>query len=197
MNSLLNFLANFDYQALLFFNSWIDRTPSLDFLFKFLAVGLIYIFPFLFIIGYFWSQESKKVMVMSALSGVFCWQVVSKLVSIFYFRARPSASELIDLKEIIFHRPDYSFPSDHAMFVASVAVMFWLYGYKKLSYWTGGIGILIVIMRVVVAVHYPLDIVAGLILGSLISWALFKNRCFMEKYIVIPIEKIIFRLIKH
>ncbi|NCN24918.1 phosphatase PAP2 family protein, partial [Candidatus Berkelbacteria bacterium] len=106
-------------------------------------------------------------------------------------------SELIDLKEIVFHRPDYSFPSDHAMFVASVATMFWLYGYKKLSYWTGGIGILIVIMRVVVAVHYPLDIVAGLILGSLISWALFKNRCFMEKYIVIPIEKIIFRLIKH
>ena len=196
MSSLVNLLANFDNQTLLFFNSWIDNLPAFGFLFKLLAVGLIYLFPVILTIGYFWSRDAKKVMVMSAVSGVFCWQAVGKIVSIFYYRSRPSASELIDLKEIFFHRPDYSFPSDHAMFIAAVATMFWFYGYKKLSHWTWGIGILIVVMRVVAAVHYPLDIVAGLIIGALVSFVLYKNRYFMEKYISLPIEKIIFRVLK-
>lgn len=195
--NFLDRLVAWDYQALSFFNSLVGKSSGFDFLLKFLAVGLIYVIPILLVIGYFWSSQAKRVMIMAALAGLFAWRIVGKLVSVIYFRERPFTNIKIDLKEIIFHRPTYSFPSDHALFLAAIFMVFWLYGYRKLAVFAGVIGITVSLMRITVGLHYPLDIVSGVILGLLAGCTFFWQREFLERYIAKPIETMIYKVIKH
>lgn len=68
---------------------------------------------------------------------------------------------------------EYSFPSGHATSAAAFCICFiWYYGFKK--YW--GIifvPILMAITRLYFVVHYPTDVIAGLLIGTLASLAAF------------------------
>jgi undecaprenyl-diphosphatase len=194
--SLIDRIVFWDYQTLLFLNGWMKSAPQFDFLFKFLAVGLVYLVPAILIIGYLYSSHDKKIIIMSALAGLFSWRVIGKLTSAFYFRERPFTNTIIDLKEIVFHRPTYSFPSDHAIFFASIFLIFWLYGYRKLAVFILIIGLTNSLMRIMVGLHYPLDILAGWMLGLAVAGIFFWQRKFLERYLARPIEKAIYKIIR-
>lgn len=73
-----------------------------------------------------------------------------------------------------------SFPSSHAAISAAVASLFWLeYGlYAGLP--VACLSLIISYSRVYVGVHYPFDVIVGMILGALISYlvVLFSRRFF-------------------
>ncbi|TSC92327.1 MAG: hypothetical protein CEN89_752 [Candidatus Berkelbacteria bacterium Licking1014_7] len=134
---------------------------------------------------------------MAGLAGVAAWQAVGMLIGAVYFRERPFIAATIDLKEILFHRPTYSFPSDHALCFAAIVGIFWFYGYKKLASFILFVGLANGLTRVAVGMHYPFDILAGWILGFLTAAIIYWQKNFIEKYIAQPIEKLIYKIIRH
>ncbi|MGI5228048.1 phosphatase PAP2 family protein [Actinoallomurus sp. CA-142502] len=65
---------------------------------------------------------------------------------------------------------DYSFPSNHAVLAAAAAVAVWRID-RRLGVVAAVNAVVIAASRVYIGVHYPHDVVAGLLLGALVAWA--------------------------
>jgi undecaprenyl-diphosphatase len=65
---------------------------------------------------------------------------------------------------------DYSFPSDHAVMAGAVAAGVWLAN-RRLGLVTAALAVLMAFTRVYVGAHFPLDVVAGLVVGAGIALA--------------------------
>jgi len=99
----------------------------------------------------------------AALIAVGVQQIVVKLVD----EGRPYAL-LPDTLVLITRTTDPSFPSDHACVCGAVAAG--LFFVDRRLGWIGGIAALIMAFaRVYVGAHWPLDVVAGLVLGAAIA----------------------------
>ena len=68
---------------------------------------------------------------------------------------------------------DFSFPSGHAAFFMGLAVAIFLH-HKKAGYLFFVFALIIGIARIVAGVHFPVDILAGYLLGGIISYLLIK-----------------------
>lgn len=64
---------------------------------------------------------------------------------------------------------DYSFPSDHAVMAGAVAVGV-LLANRRLGLITAALAVLMAFARVYVGAHFPLDVVAGLLVGAAVAW---------------------------
>lgn len=67
------------------------------------------------------------------------------------------------------HSKDPSFPSDHAVIAGAVAAGMILVAYRALAWAAALVAVLLAFSRVYVAAHYPHDVLAGLLLGVLVS----------------------------
>jgi len=144
---------------------------------KLIAEYLIYLVPVILIVLWFWPvspsasrggpRESKKAALKAVLAGgvgLSIAKVIGPIIN------RPRPFEGGSIHEILFHRPDYSFPSDHAILLFALTFSFWLSGYKKLAIVMFGLSLFISAARIAVGVHFPSDIISGGILGIFIAW---------------------------
>ena len=74
---------------------------------------------------------------------------------------------LPEAHKLIVYGLNDSFPSGHAMFFASLAVAVAIY-HRRLGILLLALAFLIGVMRIIVGVHYPIDIIGGLVLGALL-----------------------------
>jgi undecaprenyl-diphosphatase len=66
----------------------------------------------------------------------------------------------------LFHAPDASFPSNHAVFCFAAAFSLWSNGIRKRIGWIlFGLACLVCWARVYLGVHFPFDMVGGLLVG--------------------------------
>lgn len=158
---MLGKIQNFDEKILLPLNLYFSSHGG--FLNKFLAEFLIYSLPLILIVLWFWSKQAKKIALKALFSAILAWPIFSYLVGHFVNRPRPF--EISGVQELIFHRPSYSFPSDHAAALFAVAFSFWLSGYKKLSIAMFVIASVISFFRIATGIHWPTDILAGVLIG--------------------------------
>lgn len=161
-------LLNLDQSWLVALNNFGSSSKFTRLIFKISGEYLIYIFPIILIVLWFWQQSAKKVALRAALAGIIAWLLISRIIGILVARPRPFESGQI--KELFFHRPTYSFPSDHAAFLFAVSLSFWLSGYKKLSIFSFILAIIISFARIAAGIHYPLDIIVGAVLGIIVAW---------------------------
>ncbi|MEI6266377.1 MAG: phosphatase PAP2 family protein [bacterium] len=155
---------------------------SSDFLksgFVFLAEYLIYLVPLVLIILWFYSPKSKKVALTSFFSGTIALGA-GLLLSSEIKRARPFDG--LGIQEVLFHRPDYSFPSHHAILLFACAFALWFCGYKKLGKWMIIMAGIITISRVAVGVHYPSDIIIGGLLGFIVAWSIYRLDPLLDRF---------------
>jgi undecaprenyl-diphosphatase len=188
--ALWNSILNLDDRILRGANSLVGHWQWVDVLVQVLSVYVVYLVPIILVMLWFYSHHSKKVALQAFGSGLLAWFVFSKFISHYlWYRSRPYVAN-DNLKELIFTRPDYSFPSDHAALLVALTVSVWLSGYRKLGIGLMIMAIVVGVTRVVAGVHYPLDVLAGAGIGfvavMIVRWL---DRP-LTKYIYNPIIKI-------
>lgn len=196
---MLNLLRSIDHNIFYWLNNHlIGQANWLDAILKFLAVYLTYAVPLglVFVWFFFRSEKNHKTMLAAFFSGVVAWQVVARIIGLFHFRLRPF-SDLAGVKELVFHVPTYSFPSDHASFLAALTTYFYLVGlsaeasakagYKKIGNLMLIITLLVSFTRVVTGLHWPADIIAGWIVGILTALLFWRLRQPIDKWIISPL----------
>ena len=98
--------------------------------------------------------------------------VISELLSKLIDRSRPFvASKEITL--LIPHDADGGFPSHHTTVMVAIAVALWFrnHNFGRLLF---TLAIVSGVARVGAGIHYPTDILAGLIIGAATSWSIHK-----------------------
>jgi len=167
-------ILEIDQQVFLYLNSLlVGKSAVLDALVKFSGIYLIYGLPVILLALWFLYPAHRKELFLSLIACLFSWFVVTKLaVPSIWFRARPDLA-LIGAKELLFHRPDYSFPSDHATALFAFVFGLYAFGWRRAAGWFLAYTLLIVTARVALGTHFPLDIIAGAV-SALIGVLLIK-----------------------
>jgi membrane-associated phospholipid phosphatase len=100
------------------------------------------------------------------ISGVFAW-VVATVIKYIVVSPRPFLF-FEDVKPLFLHGGMESFPSGHATFFSAIAVALYL-KHKNIGILYILVAIIISLARVIAGVHFPVDILAGWILGAIIA----------------------------
>jgi undecaprenyl-diphosphatase len=113
----------------------------------------------------------KKSEVFSAFfDGALAWLFAYVLKFIFHV-SRPF--EVLDGVTALFPEKGFAFPSGHATFFMALAVSLFFF-HKKAGYLFISFAVVIGIARIMAGVHFPLDILAGFVLGALVSISMNK-----------------------
>ena len=110
--------------------------------------------------------------VEAVIAALFVRFVLVEAFYKFHFRLRPFAHDGIKLL-IPYDINQTSFPSGHASFFFALSTIIYAYN-KKIGIAFYVVSFLIVISRIFVGVHWPSDVVAGIILGVIMGWVINK-----------------------
>ncbi len=152
------------------------RSEFLDLIFIFFAKYsgyLLIVFLLFFLFKDF--KKYKFLPVLALFSGFFSRYGVIELIRFFSYRPRPFLGD--NILPLIGHTPTSSFPSGHTAFFFAFSTIIFLYN-KKAGYVFFAVSFLIGFSRVVSGIHWPFDILGGIIVGIITGWALF---CLFKK----------------
>lgn len=170
---------NYDSIIFSFFHGIVGTSSFLDFLGVFFAKYwpyflIVYFFTFLLFSKRDWKKKFYE-FTLVATSCIIGNGIIVALFRLIYFKPRPP---LVFVFDPLISLPDSSsFPSGHATFFAALAFAVFCFS-KKRGWFYFVSAIVIGIARIFVGVHYPLDILAGLVLGAVsafIAWMIFKK----------------------
>ncbi|HTK03736.1 MAG TPA: phosphatase PAP2 family protein [Alphaproteobacteria bacterium] len=135
---------------------------------EFLASFLIYLMFAGLIILWFVDGKIKKEQVLHALFAAFTAYAITAIIKILFPTMRPFRVEH-DLLPLTLTIPnDGSFPSGHTAEAFALAITVWLHD-KKVGWIYLIVALLVGAGRVLAHVHYPIDIVGGALIGTLVA----------------------------
>jgi len=156
-------------------NNFAGHNQKLDKLIIFLALYSPYIFIAVLIYLWFKTNKNAKNIALYAIYAVLLGLALNFIIGQLYFHARPFAQGLG--QTLIQHNADSSFPSDHTTFMFSIAFMLLFFKTtKKIGLSLSLFGLLAAFSRIYVGVHFPLDIIASLLVASLAANFIFLWR---------------------
>jgi undecaprenyl-diphosphatase len=120
----------------------------------------------MFLLGKRPSRRGAVTAGLSAVAAVAIAQIVTAVVD----RARPFVADPL-VHVFVHHGPDRSFPSDSATAAFAIAVA--LLAYKPRLGWVAlALAVAMGIGRIAAGMHYPTDILAGVVLGAGVAMVL-------------------------
>jgi len=175
---ILNILISYDKQLLLFLHSRGSITWDNFWLFITNPIHWIPLFLGLFFLGYKAIGLKKTVLttLLTAIGGVISLLIVDSIKN-FVQRVRPINDASINNSiRILVEQNDFSFVSGHATVSFTITFMlFWVlknhYKYAMLLFL---FPILFAYSRIYLAVHFPIDVVVGMLLGYIIAFIFYK-----------------------
>ena len=130
-----------------------------------------------------WNQRG----VLSAISTVFVANVLVKLLNLVYHRPRPFATHAMKL---LFYRPsDSSFPSNGTVVAFSVAASVWPFN-RTVGAVMYMLACLFGLARVCSGVHYPTDILGGMLLAMSVAYVITKRAGFLDRLWTLIIRRL-------
>ena len=157
---------NFDYQIFKLINDLAGKNQYLDWLGIFAAKYLIFLMVIALILGLLIKRDRnyRLAIIKAFISGTFAY-VINYLIGFIYFRPRPfvlnQVVKLIDKSPL-----EKSFPSGHATVAFAMAFSLYFYN-KKLGVILLVLALIVGLGRIYVGVHYPMDILGGVLVGFL------------------------------
>ncbi|WP_442600567.1 undecaprenyl-diphosphatase [Paenibacillus sp. KN14-4R] len=157
-------LDQIDYNGFELINNLSQTISFLNPFMKFLAGSAEYLFYAAVIIYWFTRTDKNRRMIFIALLSAAIGLGISVLLGDFFYRDRPFVAH--NVFQLIPHAINASFPSDHATASFAIAMSIWLYRRKEGWAWLA-LATAISFSRVWVGVHYPLDVISGMVNGVL------------------------------
>ncbi|MFF9348867.1 phosphatase PAP2 family protein [Streptomyces sp. NPDC014734] len=117
------------------------------------------------------ASPSRTAMALCAPFVVVAAYLVNDLVKSFFHEQRPCRTLHVVTVEACPALGDWSFPSNHAAIAAAAATAIWLTD-RRLGAIAVPAAVLMAASRVWIGVHYPHDVLIGLVTGVVIAWAL-------------------------
>lgn len=162
-----------DIKLLYFLNNLIGKSHFFDVLIVFFASYLQYFLVAAFLLILYFSAYSKRekiyIFLTTVVSVIVARLVVTEFIRFLYHRSRPFIDHQL---HTLISENRWSFPSGHSAFFFAMAAAIYLYNKK----WGAGFFIAAILMnisRVIAGVHYPSDILGGLIVGILTAYVVF------------------------
>lgn len=177
-----------DITLLYFLNNLAGKSQIFDILTIFLANYFQYFLVIVFLLLLYFSAYSKRdklcIFWVTTVSVIVARFGIVEIIRLFYHRPRPFITYPL---RPLFLNNEWSFPSGHSTFFFAMATAIFLYN-KKWGIWFFIAAVLVSISRVIAGVHYPSDILGGLIVGVITAYIVFY---FAEKIKVKSITKTI------
>lgn len=152
-------------QLLLSINGWAGKSHLLDNIMIFCASYLVYIIFLIaaVIMADCAHRRAWKPVIYFFMTLAITF-ILSQLASMLNFDHRPFMD--YNLTQLVAHASGKSFPSDHTTVTAGIAFgLLFFTRFKKLGWIVLVVAALIGFARVFVGIHYPLDILGGLVTG--------------------------------
>ncbi len=170
---------SFDHSLVFWLNfDVLGMSTSLNSTVVFFAVYFPYVVALLFVFFAFrqWPLAYQRlVLVAEGISAGIAARIGVEIIRLFIPRLRPLVVDHI--AHVLFIETSYSFPSGHASFFFALSTIVYFYN-KRWGFWFFIASASIGFARVVAGVHYPTDILGGMILGIAVGWGIhwcFKN----------------------
>jgi undecaprenyl-diphosphatase len=160
-------LTHLDYHFFQLVNHLAVSDRSLNPLMIFLAERAEYIFFAGILFYWFFQKRQNRRMVVEAALSACIALAVTALIGMFFYRDRPFVAHHVHW--LIPHAKNASFPSDHATAGFVIATAIWIWRKRDGWLWlllAAGISL----SRVWTGVHYPLDVIAGMIIGVSVAF---------------------------
>lgn len=123
------------------------------------------------------TRQKHQIGVFVALGSMGLSSLTVYILNLIYFRPRPFVDHDVTL---LFYQPtDSSFPSNPVAATFSIAIAVWVVNRQVGTVLIFG-SALYGLSRVLAGVHYPLDVVAGALIGVVITILVFKLRNLLE-----------------
>lgn len=147
-------------------NSLAGRSPLSDEAIIFFAVTL----PYLLIVGLgvflFFHRDKPSHAVRDLfviLSAAICAYLVASMIKEFFPTPRPF--DVLDIQPLFSPHGVHAFPSSHATFFMALATTLFFY-HRRIAWFFFCATLVIGIARVAAGVHWPVDILAGWVIGG-------------------------------
>ena len=172
MDAIINQLLQLDGQVLLFIQDHLrfaEITPAVVFLTKLGNGGFIWIVLSILLL---FPKKTRRAGVLSLLALLASLCVTNFFLKNYVARIRPY--EVIPgLNCLVEKATDWSFPSGHASAAFASAVVIYKSRPKRLGVPCLILAFVISLSRLYVGIHYPSDVICGMIIGTLIGLILF------------------------
>ena|SRR3989344_6801276 len=159
----------FDTELFFILNNLAGRSDFFDNLIIFCGEYLPYFLILVFAALIFFSSRAPRekfyIFSVSLASAVVAREAFAEIIRSLYHRPRPFLT--LEVNQL-FTNDGWAFPSGHATFFFALATALYFYD-KKWGYWFFAGAFLVSISRVIAGIHYPGDILGGLLLGALVS----------------------------
>lgn len=164
---MLDTLADFDYRIFKIFNGLAGKSVAWDTMFVIAAEYVM----FLMLAGlalFVLLKEKERIRwiaALQALAAAFIGRAIFiPVIRIFFFRSRPFLSGVVT--QLVSHNPlEASFPSGHATVMFALAFSLFFTNIRwALAYFI--FATLSSLARIVVGVHFPLDILGGMLVAA-------------------------------
>lgn len=153
-------------------NSFAGKYICLDSLAVFCAEYLGYILiAVLFLLLLKNSKKYWPIAIKGLGTALFARFVITELIRFLWQRPRPFIENQVNL--LLSHEPTASFPSGHAAFFFALSAVIYFYN-KKTGILFFIASFLISLSRVFCGIHWPSDILGGVIVGIFSAWFLHK-----------------------
>lgn len=118
------------------------------------------------------KREKMRFLLITILSAIIARFGVTELIRFLYHRPRPFS--VLPVRQLLFEN-EWSFPSGHSAFFFALAAAVYFYD-KKWGAWFFIGALLITASRIIAGVHYPSDILGGMIIGIAVAYVVFLLR---------------------
>ncbi len=170
-------IENFNTTWLVFFNNFAQWDFWIEF-FAYIADLPIFFLPIFLVFTWLYyvikNKNEQKIALLFLLYSTFVALFINIIIQKLVHFDRPETALENSGNLILEHIPDASFPSDHTAVSIAFVTALYLFGFRKIALVFLPFAFAMNISRIVVGVHWPLDVIVGTIIGFLSAIFVYK-----------------------